>query len=325
MRNKILFSSLFLLIIYLIFHEKPSISFYHWRSIFNLTEQEKKDLKILKVKKLYIKILDIHYKKSFQYISTKFITKPKMEIVPVVFIDNIVFKKIKSPSYFALIVSKKIKREIKDLKVKKIQFDCDWTLTTKDKYFLFLKSIKKRLRVKLSSTIRLHQIKYYKKTGVPPVDEGVLMYYNMSDIRDINIDNYVLDNKIAERYHYNFSSYPLFLNFALPIYTEAVVIRYGRVVNLIEKVSKNDFRRNFKKIADNRYVVTKSRYFKGSYLYKGDIVRFEEASKRDLIKASRSVAKILPKSPKEIIFYRLEDSYIKRIGYIGFKEIIDTF
>ena len=72
-----------------------------------------------------------------------------------------------------------------------VQFDCDWTPSTRDAFFLFLKKIKKHLpkQTHLSATIRLHQYKFPDKTGVPPVERGMLMFYNTGGDRELHFPN----------------------------------------------------------------------------------------------------------------------------------------
>ncbi len=41
------------------------------------------------------------------------------------------------------------------------------------------RAVREQSGLPLSSTIRLHQIKYRERTGVPPVERGMLMFYNM--------------------------------------------------------------------------------------------------------------------------------------------------
>ena len=60
-----------------------------------------------------------------------------------------------------------------------IQIDCDWTKSTKDKYFYLLKKIKELSKKEISCTLRLYPYKYPEIMGVPPVDKAMLMCYNL--------------------------------------------------------------------------------------------------------------------------------------------------
>jgi len=268
-------------------------SFYSWENSFSLENTKEK---------LYIKILDIDYSNKLEVIKTSFKSKPK-NFIPVIYISNKAMK-----NAFLNELLQKVKTDLKSLPFEfdEIQFDCDWSLNSKAKYFSFLKKIKEQFNKKLSATIRLHQIKYFYKTGVPPIDYGVLMYYNMSKVADYDTNNSILDNKIAKRYHYNFDIYPLKLKLTLPLYTQAIQFRDKKALDIFEGVQNKDFINNFKKIKTNYYEVTKSFYFRGKYVYKGDIFRFEEASLDSLKIALKEFFSLSKDSFKEVIFYTIK-------------------
>ena len=271
--------------------------FYHWKQSYKVTE--KKEPK-------YIKILDIAYENKTKVHLTKFIKKPKNKIVPVIYIDNPVFKHINGKK-FAKKIFLLLKKQAKNtFTYNEIQIDCDWTDSTKKAYFSFLKEFKVLSQKKLSTTIRLHQIKYHKRTGVPPVDKGVLMYYNMSNFKDLETKNYILDLALAKKYHYNFDTYPIPLDLALPLYAQATVIRFNAVVGIMEGVRSKALNKHFKALKDNHYEVLKTHYFKKRLLYKGDVLRIDEVSLKMLQQAVKNLSEVM-KQPKEIIFYRWEN------------------
>ncbi|MGE3593836.1 MAG: hypothetical protein AB7G52_15260, partial [Arcobacter sp.] len=195
---------------------------------------------------------------------------------------------------------------LKNYEFKELQIDCDWSNKTQSNYIKLLEDIKTKLNKTLSVTIRLHQIKYYTKTGVPNVDYGVLMYYNMSNITDINTKNSILDNDIAKKYHYNFENYKLKLKLALPLYSQAIQFRENKALSIFEGVEKNDFDANFIEISPNLYKVLNSTYFKGRYIYKDDIFRFEDVKKEDLKIALEDFMNLTKNRFDEIIFYTLK-------------------
>ena len=47
----------------------------------------------------------------------------------------------------------------------------------------------------MSATIRLHQVKYRADTGVPPVDRGMLMAYNLLPPDQAGERSSILDNR----------------------------------------------------------------------------------------------------------------------------------
>lgn len=271
--------------------ENLTFSFYHWENSF-----KEKNIK----EKLYIKVLDIAYSTKLEIIKSDLQEKPK-DFIPVVYITNETMQNVD----FSL-VSNAIIQGLKNYKFNELQIDCDWSGSTQSNYFKLLEDLKTKLNKTLSATIRLHQIKYYTKTGVPNVDYGVLMYYNMSNIADFNTKNSILDNDIAKKYHYNFDNYPLKLKLALPLYSQAIQFRENKALSIFEGVEKNDFDSNFIEISDNLYKVLNSTYFQGRYVYKDDIFRFEDTKEKELKIALNDFLKLSDNRFNEVIFYTLK-------------------
>jgi hypothetical protein len=294
----ILITTLLLIVSFIFIKNKESepliFSFYHWENTY-----KEKDLK----EKVYIKVLDIAYSTKIEAINTKFLEKPNNSFVPVVYITNETMKNIDYSIISNLIIKN---LDSNNYNFKELQIDCDWSLSTKSNYFKLLEDLRTKLNKTISATIRLHQIKYYEKTGIPPVDYGVLMYYNMSNITDINTKNSILDNDIAKKYHYNFDNYKLKLKLALPLYSQAIQYRDNKALEIFEGVQEKDFDENFKKLDTNKYEVIKSTYFKGRYIYKDDIFRFEDSTKKDIKIALDDFFKLSNNRFNEVIFYTLK-------------------
>lgn len=292
----------FLIVAVVLFYDrnassKTVYSFYHWTSSYKVDANETKAPR-------YVKVLDIAYGKTLVFQKTLFKTTPRQKVVPVIYLDNPLWQKMKAQT-----VSSKVLEALESMPISydEIQVDCDWTERSKERYFTFLKMLKEKSAKKVSVTIRLHQVKYYRNTGVPPVDYGVLMYYNMSDFRDIESRNYILDLELAKQYHFNFDSYPLALNLALPLYSQATIIRFSKVAGLMEGVREKELTKHFKKLKGHLFEVQETHYFKGRLFYKGDKVRVDEVS-MEMLRKSMDELKIVMKQPKEVIFYRWENA-----------------
>lgn len=267
------------------------ISFYSWENSFE--EQNINE-------KLYIKVLDVNFSTKLELLKTNIKDVPK-NFIPVIYITN---ETMKNVDYS--LVSKAILETLKNYKFDEIQIDCDWSLSTRSNYFNLLEDLKEKLNKKISATIRLHQIKYYTKTGIPPIDYGVLMYYNMSSIGEFNTKNSILDNEIAKKYHYNFDVYPLKLKLALPLYSQAIQFREEKAISLFEGVEEKDFNNDFEKLENNRYKVLNSHYFKGRYIYKDDIFRLENSNEQDIKIALKDFLDLSKNRYDEVIFYTLK-------------------
>lgn len=291
--------------------EKIPISFYFWRTTFQLTNTEKDYLKALDVKKLYVRYFDVALKNDEAIPVAPVVfneTIADTEIVPVVYIKNEVFLKDTNTPDLAQKVYRYINQinEQNHIKISEVQFDCDWSLKSKKNYFQFIEDFKK-LHQNISATIRLHQVKYPEKTGVPDVSNGVLMYYNMGVISASN-ENSIYEREVAHRYIKTLANYPKHLDIALPIFSWGVHIRNNEVLNLIGGLRLKDVQNNrFKKRSDNRYEVVEDFMYEGRYLAKADIIKLEEPSADQLKEMISDIKKNTKNKPKEIIFYDLNE------------------
>ncbi len=190
----------------------------------------------------------------------------------------------------------------------KILIDCDWTPQTKSKYFLFLKTLRKKLGdKKLLVTVRLHQLTDVKNNGIPPADEGVLMVYNVEKIEDWETQNSILNMDLVKSYFKRAKKYPLKLDLALAVYSWAVVFRDNKIRTLIRGLRYFPFLDTFylEKIDENRYIAKQGFYWNNERIYPGEQIRLEYSSLDDL----QEVKKLFLKSQKyktKIILFSYE-------------------
>jgi hypothetical protein len=172
-------------------------------------------------------------------------------------------------------------------RVKQVQFDCDWTESTREKYFAFLETCVKLFDQQLvSSTVRLYQYKYPGKAGVPPVKRGMLMCYNAGNIKDPETKNSIFDVKEVKSYLEG-SDYEIPLDYALPTFEWAVLFQQGKFASIL---SAEDLRANYadylSEPQDGVSQVTQDFVYgsdySGIYIRYGDEIRFETADLRDV-------------------------------------------
>lgn len=305
--------------------EKINTAFYFWRTSFSLTETEQQYLKDLEVKKLYIRYFDVGLQNNepIPVAPLVFNEKPTgYNVVPVVYIKNEVFLQNDAADSLAVKVYNYIQQinQSAGVSVNEIQFDCDWSLKSKQNYFQFIDQFKK-LHPNVSATIRLHQIKYPEKTGIPSVNMGVLMYYNMGVI-NAGEDNSIYSQKTAKNYINSLQNYQLPLNIALPIFSWGVHVRNNQVTNLIGGLRVNDLTGDqFKKISENRFKVIKDVVFKGRYLAKDDEIKMEAVSADQLKEMMHDIKQNSKHKPNEIIFYDLNENNLKAYEKEDFKTV----
>lgn len=312
-------------------HSSAHISpaFYHWKGKFEPSKAEKNYLKELNVKKLYLRYFDADWDEGLgQVIPKSVISLPKekmenIEYIPTVFITNRALLHIdeRNSEVLAEKIAGKIvqKSDSAHYIFKEVQMDCDWTEKTRANYWALLKALRKRLaalnhgNVKISATIRLHQIKYPEKTGIPPVDKGMLMYYNMSDVSNMNTQNSILNNQEGAKYLGKLNKYPLKLDVALPIFAWGVVNRNGKMVSLLPSFNADSANNpKFEKISPTQYRVTQSHYQNGEYLYADDLIRTEGVTQQDLYEAEKLILGKVMNDSIHLTFYHLSPENIQQ-------------
>ncbi len=314
--------------------EKPQLNFYHWNTTFSLDEKEETLLQELETKKLYVKYFDVAFNpndKNIEYRAlVRFDKKVNQTIVPCIFITNTTFQYIKDVETFAQEVYAKIQRinNTSEVTIQEIQMDCDWNSTTQKRYFAFLEHLKKIAQqdhILLSATIRLHQIKYQKQTGVPPVEKGYLMCYNMGDIENPNESNSIYQEELLATYTGEYiNEYPLDLNIAIPLYNWGLVYRFGRLVEIINDLDETDLdKTTSRKTGENIFVLEKNQYIKNSYLYEGDLIRVEKTPLMITEKGIRTLYSKMEKKPGELVFYHVKSKWIENYDSKDFKDYID--
>lgn len=313
-------------------HTEPS--FYYWRQSGNVTIKEKSTLQQYGVKHLYVKLFDVDFTVNSNspmpvgIINTVDSLKSLANVIPVVFITNRTFTKltINEAQQLAHLLYKKVNSICSDYS--ELQIDCDWSESTRDKYFAFLKELKSITPSKLilSSTIRLHQIKYPNITGVPPVNKGMLMFYNMGNVSDENEENSIFNKGIANKYTAYIKQYQLPLDAALPIFSWVVQYRHHQLVELINKVNSPNLS-NTQYFSPEKnsstFKVVNDYFFKGIFYKKGDVLRQEQLSSDELLEAADLLKSNLPDTNCRIILFDLNEIYINTYDKQTIKTIFD--
>lgn len=315
---------------------------YHWESAYSLTREETDWMDHLQIRRIYLRIFDIDWDESRGEPVPVGILDPSgapdslaLEITPSFFLTNRTFQQlteVQSDTLAARLL-RKARRLLDELPgkplVREWQLDCDWTESTREAYFRFLKKIGQALaedHIGLSATIRLHQVKYFERTGVPPVDRGMLMFYNMGDVTNPEVENSILDLRIARTYYENFEAYPLPLDLALPLFRWGVVLREGKMVRIINGLDEEGLRDSARFVfQDPTHVeVRKSTYLDGYYLYEADEIRLESVSGSLLHDAALDLSKVLARPPGWVSFYQLAPETIKHYSHEELETICKT-
>lgn len=292
MKNFIFFlSTLFILISCENKVDKVNKAFYYWKSDdYNLSAVEDSILIKQQISKLYVKFFEVDFTEevgSFPISKTSlninFDTQnvSQLELIPTVYIKNIVFQKSSEKDLDQLadninfLISKYNKEKFSNSGYFEIQIDCDWTISTKDKYFYFLKKIKQISQKEISCTLRLYPYKYPEKMGIPPVQKVTLMCYNLINPLADKSKNSILDIDELKSYLDNSKKYPLHLDISLPIYSWMQVYQNNKFSGVIN--GGKEFKKHLKLIKPLWYEVIKDTTINyNQYLRVGDKIKYEE-------------------------------------------------
>lgn len=319
---------------------RTDTSFYYWKTNYKLDSAEKATLQQVGAKRLFVRVMDVDNQGAQgEAIPVSAITFAEplpdtVAIVPVVYVVNNVLKGLSAADLDHLaaniyqFVGGKVKQAGKD-RFDELQIDCDWTATTRDNYFALLEAIRKQVgdAIRLTSTLRLHQVRNLRSSGTPPVDRVLLMCYNMGNLRQPGDHNSILDLHEMEVYLTDFlKKYPLPVDIALPLFSWSVVFRQGEYAGISKRLDPA-------LLVDTAFFAREGRT--SSYrlktalpdagLRKGDVVRREETRWEDLSAAAGFLAKYKRKEEFTLLFYHLDSQVLKGFTNEQLQEIVHRF
>lgn len=271
---------------------------YHWKTTFAPNYKEWEFLHRHNITRLYIHMFDVVAERNYEsgrwdivpIATTKFgqiapENIKNIEIIPTAYITVEALREMKGKEqeYAELLVERlrAMARYNKLGKTQEIQFDCDWTKSTRDSYFALCDAARNLMRedsIALSATIRLHQL----SQDAPPVDRGVLMLYNTGNLKSIEIQNSILDIKDVEPYLKQEIKYSIPLDYVYPTYGWGVKFnRWG----------------NFNAIVSTPEAET---------IEKGETIRVERPTVEEILEVKKLVEKQLGKPSIGNIIYHFD-------------------
>ncbi len=309
-------------------HSNPTLrSAYYWSTTWSMDSSKMNFIRKHHIKRLYVRFFDvvkneggeimpnatIQFDSPFDASSISAQTKPTspipqgIEIIPVVYIVNDCLKpapqqSATSPKATSQQLAQKILTRILQIseandiaKPKEIQIDCDWTASTQETYFDFLKVLREKAQAKgiqLSATIRLHQL----SLAPPPVDRGVLMMYNTGDAKQLKCQKPILDMKDVAPYIQHLADYPLPLSAAYPLFRWNILFREGKFVGILHK-------------DDDLPILP------------GDSIVVRQPEMNDIMEAIKSINQHKPEINNEVILFDLNNQNIKRFSSEDYEKI----
>jgi hypothetical protein len=337
-------------------------AYYFWRMSDDPKPNEVNFLKQNGVQKLYVHLLDVDWSEVYGavpvtsrraeslFYNMRNYDSFNVQYIPVIFITNKTMERIDS-SDIPLLAKRIVRRclpsyDVEDMKYeerhkpywekiealhpKEIQIDCDWTCPTAGRYFFLLKEVKRLLpsdSIKISATVRLHQFKYPKKTGVPPVDRGMLMVYNLSDPKQYGTGNSIFEFKKAKAYFDGVKEYPLPLDIALPAWNWCIIYRDKKFYQVENELNEETLKElSFVKPKNNHmYTVMQDTVYKDLFLRPGDEIKAEAISEEELSQATNLAKKAVNSDSLTVSLFELSENEFQRYSHESIDKVYASF
>lgn len=316
--------------------KKVNTSFYYWKTVYKTNLTESAYLRHFNNHKLYVRIMDVNIDEDgvspvpVSPITFKDKLSDSVQIVPVVFIVNDVLKTITKPrlddlaAKLVTFVAAKVQQAGKNT-FDELQIDCDWTASTRDNYFYLLNRLKLTPALKhktLSATLRLHQLKNQKGSGIPPVNRAMLMCYNMGNLRKYGSRNSVLEMSELKRYlGDNISKYPMPVDVGLPLFSWAVAFRNKEYIGISKRIKIVDLNKK------NQFIFIGNNIYKAAAdlpeygLLKADEVRWEAISVPVLEAAASYISPLIKADTINVIYFHLDETVIKSYTFPNLQKV----
>lgn len=299
-------------------------SFYYWKSVFRLNGFESGKMERLNVKTLYVKFFDVDLDPQTHEPVPVAILRPAsyqlpqgIRIIPVVFITNALIENLDTTRIGSMAekmngLINSLNRQIFNKPFEEVQLDCDWTPATRDRYFAFINAFRKTVGVQLSATIRLHQVKYISSAGIPPVDRGLLMCYNMGNLKEPETRNSIIETSELKKYTGRLQDYPIPLDIALPLFSWKVLFRQNKYNGLLRELPDSALTGSFVQHEENRYRLLKDTVLMGYTLLKDDVIRAEESDYETIMAVAGELNTRLKNTHPRLILYHMDSLLLNK-------------
>ncbi|SHM41858.1 hypothetical protein [Mucilaginibacter sp. OK098] len=316
--------------------KKVNTSFYYWKTVYKTNPTETAYLKQFQSHKLYVRIMDVNMDEDgispvpISPITFKDKLPDSVQIVPIVFIVNDVLKTITKARLDDLaaklitFVTAKV-QQAGNTSFNELQIDCDWTTSTRDNYFYLLNRLKLNPALKhktLSATLRLHQLKNQKGSGIPPVSRVMLMCYNMGNLRKYGSQNSILEISELKKYlGDNISKYPMPVDVGLPLFSWAVAFRNREYIGISKRIKIVDLnnKNQFIFIGNNIYKAAADLPEYG--LLKADEVRWEAIPVPVLEAVASYISPLIKTDTINVIYFHLDETVIKPYTFPNLQKV----
>ncbi len=314
-------------------------AFYYWKTNLRIAPYESKVLQETGTEALYLRLFDIDWNEAGNkpvpvgILQSEPVMDTTLQYIPVVYITQPCLLRLEEKDLPGLAANVSgLMRQLCDryhVSPAEIQIDCDWTKNSSALYFRLLQHLKEQdfFRDKLlSCTIRLHQVKYTSANGIPPVDKGLLMVYNMGNLTRYGGHNSILEPGEAIQYLKGLGTYPLPLDVALPLYHWAALFEQKRFKGILYNLGKEQFAATGLEHKEGNLYRIKTDSKTGGYSLKaGQEIRFEAPGLKDLEQVAAFIGSRIKDSTFRLAFFHLDSLSMQPYRPADLNHIRSTF
>lgn len=305
----------------------PANAMYYWRSELKLSAGERAFVEQHEVRKIYLHLFDVvRQEKRLRPNATLLIsdTLPqRLRVVPVVFLNHNIMADTTGLAELPGLLARRVAAMMEQNRLgplDELQIDFDWTKRNQSLYFDLLRRLRKALQqqgtpVKLSSTIRLHQL----GMEAPPVDYGALMVYNLGRIQSPDEANSILTVESLKPYLRYLKGYNLPLTTALPLYSWDLLFHENEFRCILRNTDLADTSRfvpidptHYRAISYQPIPTNGVTLWADGRIYPGDVVRHEQIPAEVLRQVCQLIADRRPSACGQIILYHLDEKQLNQ-------------
>jgi len=305
----------------------PGRSLFWWKTVFDPDSSELAALRTLGIARMHVRLFDVDVYNGVVYpvaaLEWKAPIPEGIEPVPTIFLRERALEGLdrnEARKLAAHIWSEtRVRMAPSGRPWRELLVDCDWTESTKEPYFAILAALGDSCHAGgriLSSTIRLHQLRDRSRTGVPPVDRGLLMFYNMGRISASPSDTSLLDLSAGRSWLAGSKPYPLPLDPALPLWEWTIQLRDGAVVDLLQRTGSEEIDRSGWIARDSSGTRRAKRegFLDGHFLRGSDLLKSESVQMPALRQAADMLADFLPPDrDRTVVLFDLDRRNLARL------------
>ncbi|WP_157472301.1 hypothetical protein [Neolewinella persica] len=269
---------------------------YYWKTTWELNPERQAELRAAGTRQLFVRFFDVDWNfnqgqaqpKGILQLPDSLVVDETLAITPVVYVVERVFRQPVDAEELA----QRIGRTIEGMSAghaalraaTRWQIDCDWTPTSRDRYFAFLRALQTQFPDKvINVTIRLHQYREREDNGVPPVSEGLLMCYNMEPVGEPETQNAIYREDLLRGY-LKAPPYPIPLDAALPVFAWGAAFRDDLFLGVVSPPAASPG--FLDPVGGNRFLVLKDTTLLETFVRPGDDVRYDGANTAALLTAA---------------------------------------